>query len=183
MHMWLFVLLALVRFGIVALSLTRGASRGSKVAGLLGALLVAAGLAVPVADFPRGRAEPPPGPAGLADDLAGILRDQWLTEAASRGLRNLRVLPLEWSATERDVSDRLDALVPSGPSRDGAARSAAGRVPGTRRAGPGQPARAVRLRLDGRFDEAADRLPAALPAAPGCTPCGSRVGERWAARA
>ncbi|WP_217130978.1 NACHT domain-containing protein [Streptomyces sp. AC558_RSS880] len=168
-HMWLFVVLALVSFGIIVLSLTRGASRGNEVAGILGALLGAAGLAVSVADFLRGEAEPPPGPADLADDLAGILRDQWLTEAASRGLRNPRVLPLEWSATERDVSDRLDALVPSGPPRDGAARSAAGRVPGTRRAGPGpagagQPARVVRLRLDGRldgrFDEAADRLAA-----------------------
>ncbi|WP_189864788.1 NACHT and WD40 repeat domain-containing protein [Streptomyces poonensis] len=165
----LFVALGLVSLGIVVLSLSKGATRGNEIAGIAGALIGAAGLAVSVADFLRGDAAPPPGPAALADDLAQTLRDQWIREAESRNLRNPRVLPLEWSATERDVSDRLGALVPSGQSIPDAGRGFGGQVPGARQAGsyptaPGQPARVVRLRLDGRldgqFDDAADRLAA-----------------------
>ncbi|MDH2428580.1 hypothetical protein [Sphaerisporangium sp. TRM90804] len=100
--------------------------------------LIALGLTA--ADFLRGDAGRL-APAALADDLASTVEGQWLDEARARGLRDLGVLPLSWSATERDVSDRM-----GGPG----GRSEAGRV--------------LRMRLDGRlegsFEEATRRLAA-----------------------
>ncbi|MBR8643343.1 hypothetical protein KEF29_38320 [Streptomyces tuirus] len=83
------------------------------------------------------RHEPPPlNPSALADDLALVLKDQWLEEATARGLRDPRVLPLAWTATDRDVA----------------------RLPRTANA------RVLRMRLNGRldgdFDEAIGRLAA-----------------------
>ncbi|MGP4088655.1 hypothetical protein [Streptomyces sp. KR55] len=81
------------------------------------------------------RHEPPPlDPGALADDLALVLREQWLEEATARGLRDPRVLPLAWTATDRDV-----AQLP----RTGDARVLRMRLNG---------------RLDGRFDEVITQL-------------------------
>ncbi|MFH8659771.1 hypothetical protein [Streptomyces afghaniensis] len=83
------------------------------------------------------RQEPPPlNPGALADDLALALKEQWLEEATARGLRDPRVLPLAWTATDRDVA----------------------RLPRTANA------RVLRMRLngrlDGRFDESVAQLAA-----------------------
>ncbi|MFF5534900.1 NACHT domain-containing protein [Streptomyces cinerochromogenes] len=102
------------------------ATVGSLFAGLVSLLLA-------LADFFR--PEPaPPDPGALADDLALVVREQWLDEATARGLRDPRVLPLAWAATSRDV-----AHLP---------RTAGARV--------------LRLRLDGRLDGRFDEVLAHL---------------------
>ncbi|KMS70392.1 hypothetical protein ACM01_31685 [Streptomyces viridochromogenes] len=81
------------------------------------------------------RQEPAPlNPAALADDLALVLKEQWLEEATARGLRDPRVLPLAWKATERAVTHL---------PRTANARTLRMRLNG---------------RLDGRFDETTSRL-------------------------
>ncbi|MGW1769074.1 NACHT and WD40 repeat domain-containing protein [Streptomyces sp. NPDC002073] len=73
---------------------------------------------------------PPPEPTDEAADLARTVEAQWLEEARARSLRDPRVLPLSWSATGRDVTDRPEAVLRSG---------GAGRI--------------ARLMLDGRLDD------------------------------
>ncbi|MBL1105654.1 NACHT domain-containing protein [Streptomyces sp. 5-8] len=102
------------------------ATVGSLFAGVLGLLLA-------LVDFFR-QEQAPPEPGTLADDLAVVVREQWLDEASARGLRDPRVLPLAWRATGRDV-----AQLPRGAD-----------------------SRVLRVRLDGRlhgrFDEVIGQL-------------------------
>ncbi|MFE6286464.1 WD40 repeat domain-containing protein [Streptomyces sp. NPDC057877] len=152
----LFLALAVISLGLAAVMLRNTLADGDSMASVVGLFVGLAGLGLSVADFLRGQGAASPDPEGLADDLAGILREQWLLEAESRKLRDPRVLPLVWSATRRNVSDHLDAIVPAG--RGGPPPP---HLPGAR---AGQPGRVVRLRLDGRldgqFDEATARLAA-----------------------
>jgi hypothetical protein len=91
-------------------------------------LVSVAGLALAIADYFRPE-EPLADPARLADDLAGIVRDQWSEEAGARRLYDPGVLPLRWSATRREVADSLEATL-----------------------GFGQPGRVTGLRVDGRLE-------------------------------
>ncbi|MGW7540742.1 hypothetical protein ACWGKQ_06445 [Streptomyces sp. NPDC054770] len=102
----------------------------STVAGLFVGLV---SLFLALADFFRDETAPL-NPAALADDLALILKEQWLDEATARGLHDPRVLPLSWSATDRNI-----AQLP---------RTASARVLRMRLNG----------RLDGRFHEVVDQL-------------------------
>ncbi|MFI2027011.1 NACHT and WD40 repeat domain-containing protein [Streptomyces buecherae] len=101
-----------------------------------GVVLSLAALVVALLDFFRGSDNSPVDATALADDLAVLLRAQWLEEAGARRLRDERVLPLAWTATRRRVTDAHWSR-PEGH-------------------------RVVRLhldgRLDGRFEEAIDRL-------------------------
>ncbi|MBC3989924.1 NACHT domain-containing protein [Streptomyces sp. AC563] len=109
---------------------------GIDVASGAGIVLSLAALVVALLDFFRGSDNSPVDATALADDLAVLLRAQWLEEAGARRLRDERVLPLAWTATRRRVTDARWSQ-PEGH-------------------------RVVRLhldgRLDGRFDEAIDRL-------------------------
>lgn len=49
--------------------------------------------------------------AGLADRLAGEIRDQWQEEARARSLNDPYPLPVRWVAAEPSLSDRWDVLV------------------------------------------------------------------------
>ncbi|MFJ8649425.1 NACHT domain-containing protein [Streptomyces sp. NPDC093546] len=153
----LVLLLGLVSLGLVVAMLVAGLDTGDPLASVLGLFVGLAGLALSAADFLRGQEAPPPDPGELADDLARILRAQWLEEAESRRLRDPRVLPLVWSATRRDVGDRAEAVVRAGGG--GGPLSAGDRVPG-QGAGP----RVVRLRLDGRLDGRFEEAVAGLAA-------------------
>ncbi|MGW1976854.1 NACHT domain-containing protein [Streptomyces sp. NPDC001889] len=57
---------------------------------------------------------PPPAPprdAGeVADQLADSVSGQWTEEATARELREPRVIPLSWAATERQVAARAEAI-------------------------------------------------------------------------
>ncbi|GAA1016672.1 hypothetical protein Aple_043770 [Acrocarpospora pleiomorpha] len=88
-----------------------------------------AALGVSIADYLRDRPRAAFIAQELADDLAESIQGQWLDEARARGLRETGVLPLTWSATERDVSDDADVLT-----------------------GLPETGRVVRLRLDGRLE-------------------------------
>ncbi|NBE55731.1 NACHT domain-containing protein [Streptomyces boluensis] len=81
----------------------------------------------------------PRDPESLADDLAATVRMQWQEEVRARQLRDPRVIPLSWAATERAVAEAPEEL-----------------------AGPQVGGRVLRLSLDGRldgsFDDAAARL-------------------------
>ncbi|MEU0272414.1 hypothetical protein [Streptomyces sp. NPDC006307] len=156
----LVLLLGLVSLGLVVAMLVAGLDTGDPLASVLGLFVGLAGLALSAADFLRGQEAPPPDPGELADDLARILRAQWLEEAESRRLRDPRVLPLVWSATRRDVGDRAETVVRAGGGAGGGGPLSAGdRVPG-QGAGP----RVVRLRLDGRLDGRFEEAVAGLAA-------------------
>lgn len=107
-------------------------------AGVASLFVGIASLAVALADYFR-HDETPPDPAALADNLALTLRAQWLEEAEGRRLRNPRVLPLAWSATSRNVADRLG---PGSLTEPGAVNAA----------------RVLRMRLSGRFDGRFDQV-------------------------
>ncbi|MFC3741664.1 NACHT and WD40 repeat domain-containing protein [Paractinoplanes deccanensis] len=69
------------------------------------ALLVAAGnILIDLFDYFRSEVPAAKLPA-VARELAEAVEEQWSKEATSRGLRDAAVLPLRWTATDRDVSD------------------------------------------------------------------------------
>ncbi|MBO3752177.1 NACHT domain-containing protein [Streptosporangiaceae bacterium NEAU-GS5] len=110
---------------MISADLAENDSRASVISLFVGL----AALLVAVADYLRGRRQAPAGPRELAVDLAATVDEQWRDEAKARGLMDVGVLPLTWSATERDVSDNSAALM---------GNLGAGRV--------------VRLRFDGRIE-------------------------------
>ncbi len=114
--------------------LVRGDEDAANQIATVGSLFVGfVSLLLALADFFRH--EPAaPDPAALADDLAVVVEEQWRDEATARGLRDPRVLPLAWTATDRDV-----AHLP---------RTAHARVLRVRLGG----------RLDGRFEDVIARL-------------------------
>ncbi|MGW0807635.1 NACHT and WD40 repeat domain-containing protein [Nonomuraea sp. NPDC002799] len=118
-----------------------GLAENDARASVISCFIGLAALGVTVADYLRGGEERPLRPEELADDLASTIKGQWLDEARARGLSDTGVLPLTWSATDRQVSDT--SVVLSGPPRTG---------------------RVLRLRLTGRitggFDEATEQLAA-----------------------
>ncbi|MEV0039792.1 NACHT domain-containing protein [Streptomyces sp. NPDC050804] len=83
---------------------------------------------------------PPQDPMDAADQLAATVREQWSEEVVARQLRDPRVIPLSWAATDRPVAAPAETVV--GPQ--------AGRV--------------LRMSLDGRlegdFHRAASQLAA-----------------------
>lgn len=54
--------------------------------------------------------EPPPDVGDVADQLASSVRAQWTDEADARELRESRVIPLSWAATERQVAAPAEAI-------------------------------------------------------------------------
>lgn len=99
----------------------------------LAALVVSIIALLPPLSAPRDTAE-------LADYLATTVHEQWEDEVTARGLRDPRVIPLAWSATQRPVAGPPETMV------------------STVEGGP----RILRLSLDGRltgdFDTAARQL-------------------------
>ncbi|MCG0065808.1 MULTISPECIES: NACHT domain-containing protein [Streptomyces] len=125
---------ALACAGLAGWMLVRGDEDAANQIATVGSLFVGfVSLLLALADFFRH--EPAaPDPAALADDLAVVVEEQWRDEATARGLRDPRVLPLAWAATDRDV-----AHLP---------RTAHARVLRVRLGG----------RLDGRFEDVIARL-------------------------
>ncbi|WP_216590811.1 NACHT domain-containing protein [Streptomyces brasiliscabiei] len=127
--------LTLVGLGLVSVCLAVwmqfGDHKAADVATIASLAVGVAALALALVDFFR--QEPvPPDPAGYADDLAHILRAQWLEEAGARRLRDPQVLPLAWATTTRPVAGELRDPVTGG--------------------------RVLRVHLDGRLDGRFDRV-------------------------
>lgn len=129
------VILAFTGLGVSALLLSQDTT--NELVGVGGGFVGLAGLAISLTQLPSSLTPSPP-VTELADLLAVTVREQWESEVTARRLRDPRVIPLTWSATERPVSGPPDSIV--GPVN----------------------ARVLRLvmsgRLDGSFQEAARRL-------------------------
>ncbi|QKW37316.1 NACHT domain-containing protein [Actinomadura sp. NAK00032] len=78
---------------------------GGKTTEVVTLFMGLAGLVVAVATYQQGQRTPELSPGQMADDLAMTLREQWLEEAAERGLRDDRVLPLSWTAADAGLGD------------------------------------------------------------------------------
>lgn len=107
----LFALLMLVSLGLGWAMLRSNEKLGAEqLVGWAGLFVSLAALAVSLADlFPP--LSPPADTAQLADDLAVTVRDQWEEEVAARRLRDPRIIPLAWSATDRPVTAPPEAVV------------------------------------------------------------------------
>ncbi|MEV7509150.1 hypothetical protein AB0O57_14490 [Streptomyces sp. NPDC091201] len=132
-----------------------GLGTGDSLASVLSLFVSLAAFALALVEFLRTAEEPAADPGGLADDLARIVRGQWLEEADAQRLRDPGVLPLSWSATRRAVGDRSadPARLPAGAGPEPEPPG----VPGARTA-----LRVVRVRLDGRLDGRFDEAAATL---------------------
>ncbi|WP_203934647.1 NACHT and WD40 repeat domain-containing protein [Virgisporangium ochraceum] len=131
--------MSIVAVGSLAWILTADAETSAKVAGAAALLVALLTLGLDIVSFLRQPDRDRPSVQELADDLAEIVRDQWLDEATARRLRDPHVLPLAWSLTTRNVGDSIESIT---------GLAAGGRVTATRFAG----------RIGDNFEEAVDQL-------------------------
>ncbi|MGW0615830.1 hypothetical protein [Streptomyces sp. NPDC002788] len=133
----LFALLTAVSLGLGAALLVSGDDTANQLVGV-GSLFVALASLVVALVQTFSSLPPPAEVTELADYLAVTVREQWEEETTARRLRDPRVIPLVWSATDRPVTGPPESVV-----------------------GPVD-ARVLRLsvsgRLEGGFDQAAERL-------------------------
>ncbi|MFI2372112.1 hypothetical protein [Streptomyces sp. NPDC018833] len=133
----LFAVLAVLSLGLAVWLAVARDEITEETVGVAGLFIAIAALAVSLAQLLPAPSPPPP-VGELADNLAMTVREQWTEEVTARSLRNPRVIPVAWSATERPVADSPDSIT------------------GT------TGARILRLslsgRLDGRFDECVSQL-------------------------
>lgn len=107
---------------IVALLYRQGAQKAAEWAGVLGSVTALAAFTEPLVERAVSRSSvkktsgsEEAGLHGAAEQLARVVRSQWLDEARMRRLQDPWPLPLQWVAAEEDLADHADVVFMRGP--------------------------------------------------------------------
>jgi hypothetical protein len=102
---------------IVALLYRQGAQKAAEWAGVLGSVTALAAFSEPLVERAVARSSvrktggsEVAGLHGAAEQLAGVVRSQWLDESRMRRLQDPWPLPLQWTAAEEDLADHADVV-------------------------------------------------------------------------